>query len=153
LRQALALAAVLVALAGCAGASPIPGHDGVADVTVSELLANPTAYEGRRVRAHGYLVLKFESEALWADREARDARRYDRSIALRASGLSYARKVELSEQPASVTGVFVIGACGHLGARGAGLDDVAEIVSEGETVPLRTVEGANSVCFDFSDRP
>ena len=53
-----------------AGYYPKGGPDmGVEDVSLIQLIANPQAYDGKRVRIIGFLRLEFEGDALYLHRE------------------------------------------------------------------------------------
>ena len=49
------------------------------NVSLDAILADPTAYEGRELRIHGFLQIEYEGQSLWATEDDFHAQRYGRA--------------------------------------------------------------------------
>jgi hypothetical protein len=96
------------------------------DVSLSQLLADPGAHAGHRVRVHGFLFLEFEGNAIWADEAAFRADRYDRSL-----WVSKAKRwSQISGKTAYVSGVFAPDNNGHGGLWAGAIEEVTQIEAD-----------------------
>lgn len=126
---------VATALFFQASAAPVPA--GVPVVTLADVINDPKDYDGRRVRLHGFLILKFEGNALYLSEADFRAQRYDRSLWVdETSRRPDAQR--LTGKLAFVSGVIDAGNPGHMGLRPAALVDVSDItVDPADTASAR----------------
>lgn len=97
--------------------------------TLSKLLADPRANDGRRVRVHGFLVLEFEGNSLHPTEADFRAERYDGSVWIDV-GIPDPATQAISGKLAFVSGVFDADHHGHMGLRPGALVDVTEITAD-----------------------
>ncbi len=87
------------------------------NVSLSELLAHPEKYDGKRVSVVGYFHREFEGSFLAVSKIAMEKREYSQSI-WRAGPSSFASKSKISTKNdcwQRVEGIFLKGPGGHLG--------------------------------------
>ncbi|WP_370235662.1 hypothetical protein [Brevundimonas sp.] len=62
-------------------AAPYPPSDAAIETTpLSEILENPSAWNGRQVGVQGFLILQYEGNSIWIDETDFRAGRYGRSL-------------------------------------------------------------------------
>jgi hypothetical protein len=139
LEQYLLAAFALVALAtqGCAATAPLSNsysmltHDvglprcaevdttgecALFEASVVTLLAQPTAFDGKKVRDTGFVELRFEGNALYLSRELFEAGLSDYAIWLDVEGLRLSDPGRVRRRYVVIEGQFDAGNGGHLGA-------------------------------------
>ena len=74
------LARLLLLVCACLGMMGAMSAAAVAEnVSLDAILADPTAYEGRELRIHGFLQIEYEGQSLWATEDDFHAQRYGRA--------------------------------------------------------------------------
>ena len=101
---------LLLALALSSGASPAQ----TVDVSMVSLLANPKAFDGKRVRLIGYVRLEFEGDSIYLHQD--DARHaiYKNGLWLDVD-IPPKQRSAIDKRYALVEGVFSMQEQGHLG--------------------------------------
>lgn len=119
-------ATVLVATALLYLTAAAPLQIGEAEVSLADVISNPQTYDGRHVRLHGFLILRFEGNALYISEADYRAERSDRSLWIDVSSRRPDASI-LSGKLAFVSGVIDTGNLGHLGLRPAALVNVSSM--------------------------
>ena len=120
-------AIVLVATALLLQTAAAPIRTGTEAVTLRDVISDPKAYDGRRVRLHGFLILQFEGNALYLSEADYRAQRFDRSLWVDESS-RHPDAAILSGKLAFVSGVVDAGNPGHMGLRPAALVEVSSMI-------------------------
>lgn len=97
------------------------------DVSVADLLDDPAAYAGKQVRVHGFLIVEFEGDSIWADEVAFRTGQYERGFWVDTRTLTADEGERLTGRLAYVSGTFDLEHKGHLGLWAGAIDDVAVI--------------------------
>ena len=98
------------------------------DVSLAALIANPVAFDGKRLRVIGYVNLEFEDDALYPGKEDFDAAILNNAIWIDTPAwLDSAAKRRLSRGYAVVEGTFSAGEHGHMGIFRGTLTDVRRL--------------------------
>ena len=112
-----------------AGYYPKGGPDsGVEDVSLIQLIANPQAYDNKRVRITGFLHLEFEGNAIYLHSED-----FRYSLTKNALWINVPKDMTqeqtkaVNDQYAICTGRFVAGMHGHMGMNSGELSDVTRL--------------------------
>jgi hypothetical protein len=102
--------------------------DGVEDVSMIQLIANPQAYDNKRVRITGYLHLEFEGDVIYLHRED-----FDYVLTKNALWVNIPKDMT-KEQMKAVNNLYVIctgrfraGMHGHMGMNSGELDDITRL--------------------------
>jgi hypothetical protein len=112
-----------------AGYYPKGGADmGVEDVSLIQLIANPQAFDNKRVRIIGYLRLEFEGDVIYFHRE-------DYEYGLTKNGLwvnvppdmTQAQKQAVNNKYVICTGIFRAGMHGHMGLNSGELTEITRL--------------------------
>ena len=124
---------------GISAAAPPSTTVAHADVPLGTILQNPAAYNGRAVRAHGFLIIQYEGNSLWATEADFRAERYDRAawIDLPPGMTDHDR---MNGRRVFVSGVIVSGGRGHghMGMWPARLSNVQDVTADPtDTEPSR----------------
>jgi hypothetical protein len=108
-----------------------PGYDAtVRDVSILKLIANPQAYDGKRVRLIGFLRLEFEGDAIYLHRED-----YQHQISQNALWINLPHDITKQEQQAVnmhyviCSGVFEASKHGHMGMFSGEITDITRLQS------------------------
>ena len=83
-----------------------PAHSTPATVTVDQVLAHPTLYEGKAVRVRGFATFEFENNRLWRDETAFRTYQPDRALRVDTMGLTQSTRDAAKGRLAYVTGTF-----------------------------------------------
>jgi hypothetical protein len=87
------------------------------NVTMISLFANPTLYDGKKVRIQGFLNLGFESDAIYLHKEDRDVGILKNGIWLQFSNQkNQLQTTKFDNRYVILEGVFNSKANGHMGA-------------------------------------
>ncbi len=124
-------------------ATPGTADDAPHEVGLGEILDNPAAFHGQTVRAHGFLLIQFEGQALWATEADFQSMAYERAAWLDLMLLEpedYDHP--LNGRLAFVTGVVdadgEYGGHGHGALFGTTITDITEIEPDpADTAPAR----------------
>lgn len=117
-------------------AGPAVGAPAYQDVSVADLLHDPAAYAGKRVRVHGFLIVQFEGNSIWADEVAFRTGQYDRGFWVDTRSLPRDEAERLSGRLAYVSGTLDLESRGHLGLWSGAIEPVTLIQSD----PADTLE-------------
>lgn len=98
----------------------------VLEVGLDELLRNPTAWDGKRVRVRGFFALGFELAALFPSAAELKRNDFGRSIWLETDGAP-AELEKLKGKEVVVDAVFAAGRKGHLGGWAGALEQVSRV--------------------------
>lgn len=81
-QRGLILGVFVTAVTMACGNEPLPKAAGPqpANVVLSDLLANPIAYDGALLRVSGWCSVAFEGNALWLDKETYERNMTDRAV-------------------------------------------------------------------------
>jgi hypothetical protein len=111
------------------GYYPKGGPDeGVEDVSMIQLIANPQAYDNKRVRIFGYLHLEFEGNAIYLHRED-----FDYGITKNAFWVNIPKDMTREQMKAVnnfyviCTGRFRAGMHGHMGLNSGEMDEITRL--------------------------
>lgn len=128
--RTLLLALACLAALGAAPSGPSPAYE---DVALETILADPAAFNGRRARVHGFLILQYEGTSLWASEADYLAQRYERAAWLDVEYLP-----QIVDHPLNGKRVFLSGVIhseyswvyGHLGLWPIGITSIAGIAPD-----------------------
>jgi hypothetical protein len=100
-------------------------------VSIIQLIANPAAFDGKRVLVVGYLTLEFENHAIWlSELDARHIiTRNSLWLDVDIHGPFYANRAKLHNRYGLVVGTFNAGRRGHLGLFGAEIENITRLES------------------------
>jgi hypothetical protein len=131
----LLLLGALLFLSGNAAFSQLAGYypkggpdDGVEDVSMVQLIANPQAYDNKRVRIMGFLHLEFEGNVVYLHRED-----FDYVITKNALWVNIPKDMTREQMKAVnnfyviCTGRFRAGMHGHMGLNSGEMDEVTRL--------------------------
>jgi hypothetical protein len=101
-----------------------PGGPCVYDVSLIELIANPTQWNGKRVQVVGFMHLEFEGTAIYVSEE--DGKQFITKNGLWLSFRqgAYEQAAALNDRYVRIRGTFLGRDHGHLGLWSGSLDDV-----------------------------
>jgi hypothetical protein len=97
---------------------------------LSDVIAQPATWNGRRIRTQGFLVFEFEGDALYVARQDREGYRPERAVFLRVSDdarIWRPHKKRPNWRMGDVEGTFQAGDHGHMGLYGGAIVDVTRI--------------------------
>jgi hypothetical protein len=116
---------------GLISAAPRPTEPSNVDTSFKNILANPVAYNGRSVRLHGFMILEFEGDSLWASEADYRAQRYERALWIDLPG-QRRPKHPLNGKRVFMSGVIAARkqGAGHLGLWPAEITDIIEIAPD-----------------------
>jgi hypothetical protein len=99
-------------------------------VSLIQLIANPTAFDGKRVLVKGYVTLEFEKQAIWLSEL--DAKHIitRNSIWLDVENPVYANRAKIHTRYALVVGTFNAGRRGHLGLSAGAIENITRLDPE-----------------------
>jgi hypothetical protein len=120
------LAALLIAAVLLCQTAAGPVSVSARTVSLNEVLSDPAAFDGERVRVHGFLILQFEGNALYLSEADYRAERLDRSLWIDV-GSRHPDASILSGKLAFVSGVIDAERPGHMGLRPAALVEVSDM--------------------------
>jgi hypothetical protein len=119
----------LTAVPQMAGYYPKGGpDDGVEDVSMIQLIANPQAYDNKRVRITGYLRLEFEGNSIYLHRED-----FDYALTKNALWIDVPKDMTnnqmriVNNQYVICTARFRAGLHGHMGMNSGTVDEVTRL--------------------------
>jgi len=140
-RSVLNISVVLLLALACSkatpqksGYNPKPGYDAtVQDVSILQLIANPQAYDGNRVRFIGFLRIEFEGDAIYLHRED-----FEYAITQNAVWIDIPREMTKQEkqlvnmQYVVCAGLFQGSKHGHMGMFSGEVTDVIRLETWGK---------------------
>ncbi|MGB7987584.1 MAG: hypothetical protein WCF54_20650 [Terracidiphilus sp.] len=134
-RILLCVASVLLLISGLPSFAQMAGYypkggpdDGVEEVSMIQLIANPQAYDNKRVRIIGYLHLEFEGDAIYLHRED-----FDYAIDKNALWVNIPKDMTKEQMKAVnnfyviCTGTFRAGMHGHMGMNSGEMDNITRL--------------------------
>ena len=112
-----------------AGYYPKGGPDnGVEDVSVIQLIANPSAYDNKRVRITGYLHLEFEGNAIYLHREDFDYAITKNALWINVpDDMTKEQKKIINNQYVICNGKFRASMHGHMGMNSGEIDEITRL--------------------------
>jgi hypothetical protein len=118
---------VLVALLQILGFAPLHAQVPPEYTTLIEVIANQSAYNGKRIRVIGYLNLEFEGDGLYLDKASFDAAIHNAVWVERPNWLGETDARALSKGYALVEGTFTTRHDGHMGMFAGAISEVTRI--------------------------
>jgi len=94
-------------------------------VSLIQLIANPTAFDQKRVLLKGYVVLDFESQHMYLSEADAKHTVTRNSVWLDVSDAIYARRAEFHQRYVLVEGTFDARRRGHLGLSSGEIGNIA----------------------------
>jgi hypothetical protein len=102
------------------------------DVSIIELIANPTKYEGKQVQIIGFLRLEFEGNAIYLHQEDFEHAIFRNAIWIdRPADLSEKQTAEVNNKYVICQGTFKAGEHGHMGMFSGSLTQITRLESLG----------------------
>jgi hypothetical protein len=96
-------------------------------VSLIQLIANPTAFDGKRVLVKGYITLEFENQAIWLSEL--DAKHIitRNSLWLDVDDPVYANRARFHNRYGLVVGTFTARRHGHLSLFGGAIEKISRL--------------------------
>ena len=96
-------------------------------VSLIQVIANPTAFDQKRVLVMGYAVLKFESQHIYLNEADAKHGITRNSLWLEVSDQMYATRARFHERYVLVEGTFNARRRGHLGLSSGSLENIGRL--------------------------
>ncbi|HET8578787.1 MAG TPA: hypothetical protein VFO18_16945 [Methylomirabilota bacterium] len=96
-------------------------------VSLIQLIANPTAFDGKRVLVVGYLTVEFENEAIWLSELDAKHGITRNSLWLYVSDPVYANRARFHNRYGLVVGTFNAHRRGHLSLSGGAIENITRL--------------------------
>jgi hypothetical protein len=139
---------LLILLAASQIGAAIPASSGpntFEPVSMIAIIANPERFDGKRVRVDGFLILEFEGNALYLDKDAHEGGLTKNAVWIDAPAWADTRaQKRLTGRYAHVEGTFNPRHHGHLGLWSGALEDVHLIQPTFTTTDFRREKFENS---------
>lgn len=106
--------------------SPGAFADQAVDVSMINLIANPTAFDGKKVRLIGYVRLEFEGDSIYLHRDDARQRNFKNGLWLDVE-MPQKRRTSINNRYALVEGVFSMEERGHMGMWSGAIKSVSRL--------------------------
>jgi hypothetical protein len=128
-RRLIAIPFALAAVSSCLSSEPLPpvASAPVSEVSIQELLAAPAKFNGARVRVIALSLIEFEGSALYATKDAEEARATHQAVWLQLKWPLLPERRALNGKYVLVEGRFVSGLEGHEGIFEGAIVDVTDL--------------------------
>jgi hypothetical protein len=108
-----------------AGSTPPPSQTEVANVSLIQLIANPSAYDGKTVQIIGYLRLEFEGNAIYLHEEDYKHAINKNGIWVKVSSEMINKKQELDQHYVILEGKFNAKMSGHMDLWSGSIENIS----------------------------